>query len=158
MISLLDNRLNTTEKFWPDEIDQRLQFGNSFTKKLSEESIPGVPGLMKRRLEILAEGVVNWHVIYQYHFTTWSDRNLQKMTKPMLNFCKIIKTNMVRSNGKCAIHCNDSVGRTGAFIGLMNILNDLDNDKEEIDIFGTVFKMRAERMKMVRIFNISDLS
>ena len=158
MISFLDERLDTTEKFWPDEIDQRLKFGNSFIKKLSEESIPEVPGLVERRLEILADGVVNWHVICQYHFTAWSDRNLQKMTKPMLNFCKIIKMNMDRSNGTCAIHCNDSVGRTGVFIGLMNILNDLDNDKEEIDIFGSVFKMRAERMKMVTILDISDLS
>ena len=147
---LLGDRLSTAEKFWPENVDGRVNFENAMVRKLTEVNVPEVPGLIERRLEILAGGVVNWHVICQYHFTAWSDRNLHKMTRPMLNFCKIIKTNMDRSNGTCAIHCNDSVGRTGVFIGLMNILNDLETDKEEIDIFGTVFKMRAERMKMVR--------
>ena len=150
----LGERLNTVEKFWPDEIDQRLKFGNSFIKKLSEENIPEVPGLVERRLEILAGGVVNWHVICQYHFTAWSNRT----AKPMLNFCKLVKTNMDRSNGTCVVHCNDSIGRTGVFIGLMNILSDLDNGKEEVDIFGTVFKMRAERMKMVKTLILAFLT
>ena len=118
-------------------------------RKLTERNLEEVPGLVERRLEILAGGVVNWHVICQYHFTAWPDHNLQEMAKTMLTFCKIVKTNLDRSNGTCVVHCNDSIGRTGVFTGLMNVLSDLDNGKEEIDIFGTVFKMRTERMKMV---------
>ena len=131
-----------------------MNFGNAMVRKLTEVNVPEVPGLTKRRLEILAGEVVNWHVIHQYHFTAWSNR----MPKPMLNFCKLVKTNLDRNNGTCVIHCNDSIGRTGVFIGLMNILSDLDNGKEEVDIFGTVFKMRAERMKMVKTLILAFLT
>ena len=120
-------------------------------RKLQEQNIQEVPGLVERRLEIIAGGAANWHVVSQYHFTKWSDRNLTKMTKPMLNLCKMVKTSLNRSTGTCVVHCNDSVGRTGVFIGLMNLLHDLEDGKEEIDIVGTVFKMRTERMKMVNI-------
>ena len=56
---------------------------------------------------------------------------------------------MRRGNGSCIVHCNDSVGRTGVFIGLLNLMGEIDEDKEEVDVFETVFKMREERMLMV---------
>ena len=56
---------------------------------------------------------------------------------------------MKRGNGICIVHCNDSVGRTGVFIGLMNLMAEIDAGKEEVDILETVFKMREERMLMV---------
>ena len=56
---------------------------------------------------------------------------------------------MKRGNGTCIAHCKDSVGRTGVFIGLMNLMSEIDEGKGEVDVFETVFKMRAERMLMV---------
>ena len=60
------------------------------------------------------------------------------------------RNNLRRGNGSCIVHCNDSVGRTGVFIGLLNLMGEIDEDKEEVDVFETVFKMRSERMLMVR--------
>ena len=59
------------------------------------------------------------------------------------------RNNLRRGNGSCIVHCNDSVGRTGVFIGLLNLMGEIDEDKEEVDVFETVFKMREERMLMV---------
>ena len=56
---------------------------------------------------------------------------------------------MKRGNGTCIAHCKDSVGRTGVFIGLMNLMSEIDEGKGEVDVFETVFKMRAQRMLMV---------
>ena len=58
---------------------------------LSEDHIPEVPGLVKRRLEILPDGVANWHVTNQYHFTAWQAENLEEVAKPLVDFCKIIR-------------------------------------------------------------------
>ena len=55
-----------------------------------------------------------------------------------------------RGNGVCAVHCDDSVGRTGVLIGLMKIMEEVDANEQEIDVFKTVFEMRTARMKMVR--------
>ena len=64
-----------------------------------------------------------------------------------IEFCP--RQNLKRGNGICVVHCNNSVGRTGVFIGLMNLMAEIDEGKEEVDILETVFKMREERMQMV---------
>ena len=63
--------------YWPEMEDTRISFGGADIKKLSEQEVPGVPGLVKRRLEVLTEGMVAWHVVNQYHYTQWQDRNIQ---------------------------------------------------------------------------------
>ena len=62
----------------------------------------------------------------------------------------MVKVNLERSKGVCVVHCNDSVGRTGVFIGLMKLTADIDSSPENIDICQTVFDMRTCRMRMVR--------
>ena len=70
-------------------------------RKLTEVNIPEVPGLVERRLEILAGRVVNWHVISQYHFTDWPRHKIeQNMAKPILKFCKIVRTSLIRSSDR----------------------------------------------------------
>ena len=51
--------------------------------------VPAVPGLIKRRLEVLTEGMVAWHVVNQYHFTQWQDRDLQGPS--IYDNCKILE-------------------------------------------------------------------
>ena len=58
---------------------------------LSEDHVPEVPGLVKRRLEILPDGVANWHAFCQYHFTSWQEENLDGVTKPLMDFCDVIR-------------------------------------------------------------------
>ena len=138
------------EKYWPDAFHETVEFGNAFIKKLSETPVRDVPRLTKRRLEILSEGSVSWHAIHQYHYSTWPDQNLQGGFRPLVDIAKIVKTNLsMGGNRTCLVHCSDSVNKTGVMIGLMNLMSDLDAYKDEIDVFATVYKMRAERMLMV---------
>ena len=58
---------------------------------LSEDQVTEIPGLVKRRLEILPDGVANWHAFYQYQFTAWQEENLDGVTNPLINFCNIIR-------------------------------------------------------------------
>ena len=74
----------------------------------------------------------------------------QPIAKHILGLCNMVRENLDRSKGACVVHCNDSVGRSGVFIGLMKLTTELDSSPDEIDICQTVFDMRACRMKMVR--------
>ena len=150
----MDNMLSIhylgTHKYWPDEEDVRISFGSAYIRKLSEHQVPEVPGLIKRRLEVLTEGMQAWHVVNQYHFTRWQDRNLQPKAKHILSLCSMVNANLERSNGVCVVHCNDSIGRSGVFIGLMRLTKQIDTSPDDVDICQTVFDMRTCRMKMVR--------
>ena len=116
---------------------------------LEEDLVPEVTGLTKRRLEILTEGKVSWHVVNQLHFTAWQDQNLEHISKSILRLCTMVRTNLNTSKGACVVHCNDSVGRTGIFIAMMKLTSDIDINKDTIDISKTVFDIRAARMEMV---------
>ena len=83
--------LNTCEKYWPSALGQQMKCDNAFSKMLSEDEVAEVPGLIKRRLEVLPEGVANWHVTNQFHFTAWQDEHLERAPKPLINFCNIIR-------------------------------------------------------------------
>ena len=110
-----------------------------------------MPGLVKRRLDILPEGKSNWYVVTQYNYTAWPQHNLQDGFKHIWDLCRIVKTNLRRNQGPCVVHCSDSIGRTAFFLAAMKLMDEVDQTKENIDIFNTVFQMRAARMKMVRV-------
>ena len=49
------------------------------------------------------------------------------------------------------LYYSAGVGRTGTFIGLYNLMNELaDPEKNEIDVFYAVFRMRWHRTFMVQ--------
>ena len=110
-----------------------------------------MPGLIKRRLDILPEGKTNIYVVSQYHFTEWPERNLQGHFKTICDLCRVVKTHLSRNKGVCLVHCSDSVSRTAFFIAAMKLMDDVDACKEEIDIYNLVYEMRKARMQMVRM-------
>ena len=98
-----------------------------------------------RRLGIQIDGVATPHTAIQYHYTAWPKQN----PAHIVEFCQIIRTNMKMGHGTCVFHCDDSVGRTGVMIALLQIMDVIDRRDPNIDIFNTVFKLRADRMLMV---------
>ena len=62
----------------------------------------------------------------------------------------MVKANLDRSKGVTVVHCSDSIGRSGVFIGLMKLTTEIDASPDDIDICQTVFDMWACRIKMVR--------
>ena len=59
-----------------------------------------------------------------------------------------------KSKGACVVHCDNSTGRTGLFIGLMTMMDRIDAGEQEVDIFKLVFDMRTARMKMVNLCTV----
>ena len=98
-----------------------------------------------RRLGIQMDGVAASHTVIQYHYTTWPKQD----PAHIVEFCQILRTNLKMRHENCVIHCNDSVGRTGVMIALLQIMDVIDMRDPDIDIFKTVFKLRADRMLMV---------
>lgn len=107
----------------------------------------------KLRLSLGSESKIVWHYLY----ACWPDHSKpQADTRAAL--LQLIKT----SASKCppgtprVVHCSAGVGRTGTFIALDHLLQELDSgqllnvtDPETDPVFETVNQLREQRMMMV---------
>ena len=99
------------------------------------------------------------------HYLGWPDFGAPSETKPIINLVKdvrrIINATMRRKDKiNIIVHCSAGVGRTGTFIALYKIMEQLDYlvpqfekggvyKNKTIDIFNTAFKLRSKRVFMV---------
>ena len=137
------------EKYWP-EVGTAMEFGDLKITTTSEESVPEVPGLIKRRLEIQAGIGAYTHSVVQYHYMDWPDFGAPKNAKPLVDLVKMVRQDLSSLRGVCLVHCSAGVGRTGTMIALNKIIEDIEGGNQEIDIFNTVLDLRADRVLMVQ--------
>ncbi len=83
----------------------------------------------------------------QFHFTTWPDHGVPAdYATPILGFHRWVKSQHKPSRGPLLVHCSAGVGRTGTYIAIDNILDQIAAEGL-VDISGTI---RNQRMKMVQ--------
>ncbi len=85
----------------------------------------------------------------QFHFTTWPDHGVPDYATPILGFHRRVKSQHKPSRGPLLIHCSAGVGRTGTYIAINNVLDQIAAEGL-VDISGTIVKSRNQRMKMVQ--------
>ena len=57
--------------------------------------------------------------------------------------------------GPLLVHCSAGVGRTGTFISVDQICNNIDTSPgPELDIFNTVYKLRKQRYELNIVENV----
>lgn len=107
----------------------------------------------KLELKVGEESKIVWHFL----FSGWAD-----YSKPEGEDCEalleLIRTSGLKSgpDSPRVVHCSAGVGRTGTFIALDHLLQELESgqlldvtDPEEDPVFDTVDLMREQRMMMV---------
>ncbi len=85
----------------------------------------------------------------QFHFTTWPDHGVPDYATPILGFHRRVKSQHKPSRGPLLVHCSAGVGRTGTYIALDNVLDQIAAEGM-VDISGTIVRARNQRMKMVQ--------
>ena len=94
-------------------------------------------------------------VIIHLQLTDWPDRSapghaghlvqLVQLTHVMLNTHTVGPQGQ---DGPLLVHCSAGVGRTGTFICVDQIMNNIDSlssPSSEVDIFHTVYQLRKQR-------------
>ena len=104
----------------------------------------------------------NFKEITQLHFIGWPDAGVPKSELTYDTFLEMF--DVVKKNKKdlpMVVHCSAGVGRTGTFIAMYNLYNEIlqqidDLSKKDIEfsIFNLVRKMKEMRMFLVQ--NISQ--
>lgn len=96
----------------------------------------------------------NVRYVYHYHFTAWPDHGVPADPGCVLNFLHDVncKQDLLESTGPIIVHCSAGIGRTGTFIVIDLLLDQIKREglNCEIDIQRTTLMVRAKRSGMVQ--------
>uniref|UniRef100_A0A8D8CRM6 protein-tyrosine-phosphatase n=1 Tax=Culex pipiens TaxID=7175 RepID=A0A8D8CRM6_CULPI len=141
------------EKYWPDPQQSR-EWGQARVTCLSETSTADYT---------LREFLLAWRgqderKIFQYHFQVWPDHGVPSDPGCVLNFLQDVNARQEQlqleglAPGPICVHCSAGIGRTGTFIVIDMILDQIDREGLdcEIDIQRTIQMVRSQRSGMVQ--------
>lgn len=140
------------EKYWPDK-GAKQSWGAATITGISESSTADYT---------LRELLFSWKAaddrrVYQYHFQVWPDHGVPADPGCVLNFLQDVnmRQRQILALGirpPLCIHCSAGIGRTGTFIVIDMILDQIDREGVdcEIDIQRTIQLVRSQRSGMVQ--------
>nr|NP_001259174.1 corkscrew, isoform D [Drosophila melanogaster]AGB95020.1 corkscrew, isoform D [Drosophila melanogaster] len=140
-------------RYWPDE-GRSEQFGHARIQCVSENSTSDYT---------LREFLVSWRDqparrIFHYHFQVWPDHGVPADPGCVLNFLQDVNTRQSHlaqageKPGPICVHCSAGIGRTGTFIVIDMILDQIVRNglDTEIDIQRTIQMVRSQRSGLVQ--------
>ncbi|XP_066489420.1 receptor-type tyrosine-protein phosphatase beta [Tiliqua scincoides] len=136
------------DHYWPVDQDS-LYYGDLIVQMLSESVLPE---WTIREFKICSEEQLDsQRLIRQFHYTVWPDHGVPETTQSLIQFVRTVRDYINRTPlaGPTVLHCSAGVGRTGTFIALDRILQQLDS-KDSVDIYGAVYDLRLHRVHMVQ--------
>ncbi|KAM5288772.1 receptor-type tyrosine-protein phosphatase beta [Ctenodactylus gundi] len=136
------------DHYWPADQDS-LYYGDLILQMLSESVLPE---WTIREFKICSEEQLEAHrLIRHFHYTVWPDHGVPETTQSLIQFVRTVRDyiNRTPGAGPTVVHCSAGVGRTGTFIALDRILQQLDS-KDSVDIYGAVHDLRLHRVHMVQ--------
>ncbi|XP_044126392.1 receptor-type tyrosine-protein phosphatase beta-like [Bufo gargarizans] len=140
-----ENYKRREEEYWPKVTKT---FGNIIATLMSENIQTGwtVRVFMVRNI-----GRKESRQVRQFHFTEWHETGKMPERDTVIQFVHQVRQNKKEnpSNYPTLVHCRTGMGRSGTFIALDCIINQLERD-EIVDIFGAVQKMYLHRPLIVQ--------
>ncbi|XP_040894959.1 receptor-type tyrosine-protein phosphatase beta-like isoform X5 [Toxotes jaculatrix] len=136
------------DHYWPSDQDP-LYYGDLIVQMLSESVLPE---WTIREFNICSEEQLSFtRLVRQFHYTVWPDHGVPETTQSLVQFVRTVRdyVNRTPGSGPTVVHCSAGVGRTGTFIVLDRVLQQLDS-KDTLDIYGSVFDLRLHRSHMVQ--------
>ncbi|KAB7496168.1 Tyrosine-protein phosphatase non-receptor type 11 [Armadillidium nasatum] len=139
---------NKCNKYWPDN-DTTKEFGKIVVKNINESSNNDY---ILREFSVLNDE--EERKIYHYHFTAWPDHGVPSDPGCVLNFLHDVNRRQedIPGAGPYVVHCSAGIGRTGTFIVIDMILDQIKRLGLdcEIDIQRTIQMVRSQRSGMVQ--------
>ncbi|GAB1285460.1 Receptor-type tyrosine-protein phosphatase V [Apodemus speciosus] len=89
--------------------------------------------------------------VKQLQFTTWPDHSVPEAPGSLLAFVELVREQVKATQGKgpILVHCSAGVGRTGTFVALWRLLQQLE-EEQVADVFNTVYILRLHRPLMIQ--------
>ncbi|XP_072129080.1 receptor-type tyrosine-protein phosphatase H-like [Mobula birostris] len=142
----VEHNQNKCEEYWPK--DNNTDIYGDFTVNVI--SLSRCPTWTIRELNIKKAGSSESRRVTQFQFTCWSNQSIPKTTENLLQFHGMIRNYLNKGQGGIpVVHCSSGSGRTGTFIALDYILQQVEKEAV-VDVHGVISKIRMNRSSMVQ--------
>ncbi|XP_056217752.1 receptor-type tyrosine-protein phosphatase V-like isoform X1 [Falco biarmicus] len=104
-----------------------------------------------REFKLWHEGLRAERHVSHLHYTAWPDHGIPESTTSIMTFRELVREHIqsTKDAGPTLVHCSAGVGRTGTFIALDRLLQQMKQEKV-VDIFGVVYTLRMNRYLMIQ--------
>ncbi|XP_077999756.1 tyrosine-protein phosphatase 10D-like [Glandiceps talaboti] len=133
------------DHYWPYD-SEPTEYGN-ITVTMTSESI--LPEWIVHDLTLEQNHEVR--AVRHFQFTSWPDHGVPESADALLRFVRTVRGQIPRNGGPTVTHCSAGVGRSGTYICLDFLLQQLARKENEfVDIFRLVANLRQKRCFMVQ--------
>ncbi|NWX21360.1 PTPRV phosphatase, partial [Aegotheles bennettii] len=104
-----------------------------------------------RKFKLWHEGLRAERHVSHLHYTAWPDHGIPESTTSILTFRELVREHIqsTKDAGPTLVHCSAGVGRSGTFIALDRLLQQMKQEKV-VDTFGVVYTLRMNRYLMIQ--------
>ncbi|XP_074599134.1 protein tyrosine phosphatase non-receptor type corkscrew isoform X2 [Brevipalpus obovatus] len=141
---------NKCARYWPSEGQvkecAKIKIKSALEKASKDYTL--------REFEVTREDSSEVRKVYQYHFTAWPDHGVPSDPGCVLDFLHEVnmRQESIKESGPIVVHCSAGIGRTGTFIIIDMIIDQIKKQGLdcEIDIQRTIQMVRSQRSGMVQ--------
>ncbi|NWI92980.1 PTPRV phosphatase, partial [Pitta sordida] len=143
----MENGRVLCDHYWPSESGP-VSYGQVRVHLLTQSSSEE---WTMREFKLWHEGLQAERFVSHLHYTAWPDHGIPESTTSIMTFRELVREHIqsTKDAGPTLVHCSAGVGRTGTFIALDRLLQQMKQEKV-VDIFGVVYNLRMNRYLMIQ--------